>query len=274
MSRNRLEKGDLKVEGGYLHFEANLGNSFPSLLIHPAISDMRIWDREFASHTLGGSLVRFDTRGLGKSTAASSGYFPSDDILALLDHLSVEKASLVAASNGGMAALDFALRFPERVEKLVLLASGIELFDPEGEGGIDETVRDFVQKFREVNIAWETNDRELSVDRLIEMFASRARGGSLDLARKMIHENLREIVTDESAQFQKYSVTSEKLADIEAPTLILVGNSDHPLFMWSTEKLKDAIKGSRRVEINNADHLINLSSPREFDLRVGKFLGP
>lgn len=274
MSQNRYEKGDLKVVGGYIHFEANLGENLPSLLIHPAISDLRIWGREFTSHTIGKSLIRFDTRGLGSSSAASSKYYPSDDIHALLDHLSVEKASLVAASNGGMAALDFALRFPERVEKLVLLASGIELFDPEGDSGLEETTEDFIQRFNGISSAWETNNKELSADRLISMFASSTSGDNLDLARKMILDNLTEIVTDESAQYQQYSITSEKLTDIAVPTLILVGTSDHPLFMWSTEKLKESIKGSRKVEIKNADHLINLSSPQEFDLNVGKFLGP
>lgn len=178
--------------------------------------------------------------------------------MSILDHLGVEKASIVAASNGGMAALYFAFRFPERVHKLVLLVSGIELFDPEAENGLEETVRDFTQKFENVNDAWKKNDAELSADLLMDLLASSALGSNHDLARRMILENLTEIVTDESAQYQKYEVTSDKLSKISIPTLILVGTSDRPIFMWITEKLKKSIKGSRRMEIMGADHLINL----------------
>lgn len=273
MSVNMSEKGYLKVKGGHLHFEAGLGDGSPHLLIHPAISDMRIWDREFASNSIGKSLIGFDTRGLGKSTAASSDYFPSDDILALLDHLGIERASLVAASNGGMAAMDFALRFPERVDKMVLLASGIELFEPGGDSTLEGTAQDFIQEFRNVSDAWTVNDRQLCVERLIGMFGARLKGEGLTMARGMILGNLEEIVMEGSAQHQKYVISREGLANITVPTLILVGTSDHPLFMWATGKLQESIKGSRREKVEGADHLINLSAPQDFDLIVGQFLG-
>lgn len=273
MKEIKTESGNLKVDGGYLNFEARLEGSIPCLLVHPAISDMRIWNREFGTGSIGKSMIRFDTRGLGESTPASIPYSPSEDIMALLNHLSVEKASLVAASNGGMAALDFAFRHPERVENLVLLGSGIELFEPENEGTIADIAQDFMSKFKNVANAFHEKETQLTVKLLIEMFGSGLTGENLELARRMIVENLEEIVTDASSQHQKYLLTQEGLSDMEVPTLILVGKRDHPIFGWSTEKLKDSIRGSRRVEINGADHLINLSAPIDFDLNVGQFLG-
>jgi esterase len=65
----------------------------------------------------------FDQRGHGRSIQPEQGYAPenyADDLLKLLDELKWEKINLVGHSMGGRNALNFASRFPDRVEKLVI----------------------------------------------------------------------------------------------------------------------------------------------------------
>jgi 3-oxoadipate enol-lactonase len=67
--------------------------------------------------------VVFDHRGYGRSLDAPGGPGGAayvDDLRALLDHLGIERATLVAQSMGGWTCLGFALAHPQRVERLVM----------------------------------------------------------------------------------------------------------------------------------------------------------
>ena len=67
--------------------------------------------------------VTFDHRGFGQSLEPDDGPGGAafvEDLRMLLDHLRIERASLVAQSMGGWTCLGFALRYPQRVDKLVM----------------------------------------------------------------------------------------------------------------------------------------------------------
>ena len=67
--------------------------------------------------------VVFDHRGFGQSADSADGPGGAafvDDLRALFDHLGIERATLVAQSMGGWTCLQFALRHPERVERLMM----------------------------------------------------------------------------------------------------------------------------------------------------------
>jgi pimeloyl-ACP methyl ester carboxylesterase len=70
-----------------------------------------------------GRVTIYDLRGHGHSDMPSTGYSASqmtEDLRALLDHLSIERAHLVAHSFGGTIAIVFALRYPHRVKSMIL----------------------------------------------------------------------------------------------------------------------------------------------------------
>lgn len=85
-------------------------------------------------------ILTFDQRGHGKSIKPAEGYRPedfADDLLAILNELGWEKITLVGHSMGGRNAMNFASRFPERVEKLVIEDIGPDA-KPAAIGGIAE----------------------------------------------------------------------------------------------------------------------------------------
>jgi pimeloyl-ACP methyl ester carboxylesterase len=70
-------------------------------------------------------VVRIDERGLGQSRMAPGTYTPSTevfvaDLLAVVDHLGVDKFHLLAQSSGGLVCVPFALAYPQRLKSLVL----------------------------------------------------------------------------------------------------------------------------------------------------------
>lgn len=78
-------------------------------------------------------VVRFDTRDIGRSTWTDDSYTLDDlagDALAVLDAIGVRRAHLFGASLGGMVAQRVALRAPERVATLTLLATSRRIGDP------------------------------------------------------------------------------------------------------------------------------------------------
>jgi pimeloyl-ACP methyl ester carboxylesterase len=71
-------------------------------------------------------VVTIDNRGIGASDTPPGRYSTrvmAEDVLAVLDHAGIQRASLVGTSLGGMIAQELALAHPERVDKLVLVAT-------------------------------------------------------------------------------------------------------------------------------------------------------
>jgi 3-oxoadipate enol-lactonase len=129
----------LGVDGGSLHYEdAGIGSAV--VLIHGFSLDMRMWDRQFADLAAEFRVVRYDCRGFGASNPLDPAvpYTHAADLIALLDHLSIEQATLVGLSFGGQVALKTALLAPERVRALALLDSLLDgvPWDDESKAGL------------------------------------------------------------------------------------------------------------------------------------------
>jgi 3-oxoadipate enol-lactonase len=95
-------------------------------------STWEMWDANLADLEQHFRVVRFDTRGHGRSPVPPGPYTIddlADDVIALLDKLDVAKAHFVGLSLGGMTGLRVAARNPERIERLVVLCTGARL-DP------------------------------------------------------------------------------------------------------------------------------------------------
>ena len=74
-------------------------------------------------------MLRYDTRGFGESVTEAVTFSNRADLLALMDHLKIDKAVIVGNSRGGQIAVDFALENPSRVSGLVFVAGGLSGFD-------------------------------------------------------------------------------------------------------------------------------------------------
>lgn len=111
-----------------LYYEVN-GNGHPVVLLHSGGTDLRDW--AFVAPLLARDykVVAFDGRGTGKSPAPLKNANYVEDLLSLLDHLELEKATLIGHSIGGQIATEFALNYPERVSNLVLIAPSLSGFN-------------------------------------------------------------------------------------------------------------------------------------------------
>lgn len=114
----------LNRDGVELYYELH-GSGPPLLLVAGLASDCLSWQPVAAGLAAQCTVILLDNRGVGRSTqTCETGIsLMADDCVALLQHLGVLKASILGHSMGGMVALEVAMRYPEQVDRLILVAS-------------------------------------------------------------------------------------------------------------------------------------------------------
>lgn len=126
---------DVPVPGGTLKVARWAGEGPVVVAAHGITANALAWARVAA--VLGGAvtLVAPDLRGRGESGSLPAPYgmaAHADDLVAVLDHLGVERAPLIGHSMGGFVVTNTAVRHGDRVSGLVLVDGGVALQVPEG----------------------------------------------------------------------------------------------------------------------------------------------
>ncbi|GGE28690.1 hydrolase [Pullulanibacillus camelliae] len=110
-------------DGTILYFEHYGEGKVPLIFLHPPLMGHVVfkYQRQLAKDF---RVIFYDMRGHGRSICQETEGDPLEvnrlDLLALIDHLRLEKVILVGYSAAGMLAMHFALKYPQRVAALVL----------------------------------------------------------------------------------------------------------------------------------------------------------
>ena len=108
------------------------GNGFPIIFIHGFGSKKEIWKPQIKDFSNEYTTITFDLRGTGKTDRPDYPYTMemfADDIKGLMDYLQIKSTHLIGRSLGGMIAQNFVLKYPQRVKKLVLIATNAKFDD-------------------------------------------------------------------------------------------------------------------------------------------------
>src|SRR5208283_1158070 len=160
-------------------------------------------------------------------------------------------------------AVDYALEHPEQVSGLLLVAPGLSggfepPFSPEEQTALDYDD----ERSQRVAQAWAKGDAVGAFEHLRALWCSALEGSNLTLFRQMVDQNLAEVFDDRSAKHAHPRPPAEsRLSAIQAPTTLLIGDRDNPSSDCFVKRIARAIPGARRVPVQGADHLINLSAP-------------
>lgn len=259
---------DAVINGARIHWERT-GHGRPLFLLHAGCADGRMWGPQVAAFATHFDVMRPDTRGFGQSTLPPSPWSPSEDLLALMNELDGKHAHLVGCSMGGSIAIEFAIEHPERVSRLVLVGSAVRGYVPTEESR---------QVFAEEHAARQAGDVEALNTALMHLLLdgpNRPRGYVRQPLRDLFLDmNGRAIRTDHSpAPQQRLEPPAvQRLGEITAPTLVVVGDCDLPHVLDMADLLTRSIPRARKVVIHDAAHLPNLEHPEEFNHAVLDFL--
>jgi len=115
----------VKVDDLEIYYETH-GEGPPLLLVAGLASDSQSWQPVLDTLAADFKVIVFDNRGVGRTTpqeAATSITRMADDCVGLARQLGIEKFHLLGHSMGGFIALETAIRFPDRVDKLIVAAA-------------------------------------------------------------------------------------------------------------------------------------------------------
>jgi len=263
----------LDVPGGKLSYEV-AGRGRPIVLLHEGIADRRMWNREFSLLARDHRVVRYDLRGYGGSTPATSEYSPVRDLVALLDHLGLTQPLIVGPSVGGKIALDLTLAYPDKVGALLLIAPGYSGMDYDHVPGGKVTFERDERLSKAAADAWAAGKLEEATEHRRQLWASSLTGSALDLFQTMVRDNAKEVFEERSGRFEtrEGGPAAARLKEIRVPTRILVGDCDNPAMPHCANFLARGIAGAQVQLVPGADHLLNLSRPDAFDAALVGFL--
>ena len=258
----------LETNGARIHYEVE-GSGPPVVLIHAGVANLRMWDEQVLALRDAYRVIRYDTRGFGRTETEAVEFSNRADIAALLDHLGEASAHVVGFSRAGSIALDFAIEHPDRVRSLVVGAGGI--------GGYESPDESPEEDFEAAERMLEAKDW----DGLSEWEASYWADGPGQAAdripevRAKVHawvlENYR--AEKEEGQPQRLDPPAVgRLDELKAPLLVAIGTLDEPGTQESMRHLAAAVPGARLEVFEGVAHMINLEQPERFNTLLRTFL--
>jgi 3-oxoadipate enol-lactonase len=250
----------IPVADGALECET-AGEGPAVVLIHGGLVDRRLWDGQVGPLARDHRVIRYDLRGLGRSSMPGGPFSHLDDLDQVLNALAVDRAVLIGLSLGGMIAMDYTLEHPERVRALVLAAPGLRGYEWDPNPAMEEVYLTLL----------------VDPERAIALLLKTGMGGATAEAKaaleRMVTDNLRgwSQVDPKSVRWPS-TATLDRLGDIQAPTLVLIGSDDEPALRQIAETIASTIPQASQVVVSGARHHLNLDRPGEFRRKVRRFL--
>lgn len=240
----------------------------PIILVMGATASMLWWPIEFCERIAaeGRFVIRFDHRDTGRSTKVPLGSAQytiedmADDVLSVLDGFSVEAAHFVGMSLGGLITQLIALRNPERVSSLTLIAA-------EPLGGEPVDVRpispSFLEHFATMGVLdWDDDKAVAGFLRQIALLsAPPTRGIDEPMTSQRIAGEIERAGNMVSSAFNHATVDGDlkkwDLRTISQPTLVIHGAHDPIVDPENGKAIAAQVAGARLILLPDAGHELN-----------------
>jgi len=268
----------LELPDGLIHYVVHGERGRWIALVHGMFASHRWWREQVRALSTLYRVLAVDLRGHGGSSPLRRridiAKF-SEDLRHLLDSLNIEELALVGWSLGGLVAMDFASRYPDRVKALVLLTTRarrslirvlktvgdyvrgrlfwlmVNMFYPPGE--VDRILLSFMR--REVERSLSKRASEDLIDWIVNEIASSRREGAFNVLLSAVTADVR-----------------SRLRGIKAPTLIIAGGRDKSIPLKYSEEIHKEVASSKLVVLEGCGHYALLECADEVNELILSFL--
>jgi 3-oxoadipate enol-lactonase len=261
VSRVRVNGVDLRVE------ETGVGP--PLLLIMGLGASLDTWVAQRDAFAARHRVVLFDNRGAGASDAPPPPWSVVDmagDAIGVLDALGIARAHVLGVSMGGMIAQEMAIRWPDRIDRLVVALSF----------GRPDPIRRAFLLFRRWARLQGADAVEESVAHLPWLVSPRVLNDAERLESLLAVVGAMPMMTPESYSHQIDAIlehdTVSRLHHVRAPSLVLAAAEDVLTPVSFSQEIAAAIPNATLVVLPHGGHAVQIEDPESFNAAVLEFL--
>jgi len=240
-------RGHASANGISLHY-AIYGEGPPVLLLHGALANADYWGHQVPVLAQRRTVIVMDSRGHGRSTrdARPFGYdLMADDVISLMDTLGVPRADVVGWSDGGIVALDLAMRHPDRVGRILAFAVNTRTSGTRNGAIMNPTIVSFIRRAGQEYKAHSATPRDYGVlvMQILKMWSSEP------------------------------NWTDDQLKTIASPVLVVDGEHDESIKRSHVDYIAATIPGAELLILPDTSHFAFLQNPGLFNSAMLRFLG-
>ncbi len=254
----------ITIAGANLHYRDE-GQGSPILLLHGTAASLHTWDGWASVLSKKHRVLRLDLPGFGltgrNQTDTYTIAYYSDLVGQFMDRLGVDKAHIAGSSLGGQIAYDFAATHPERVQKLILIS-------PTGVTNANDKNISIPFRLAQTPVLRESlkyiTPRFIVENSLKEVYGddSRLSEEAVTLSHDLLlHKGNREAFILRMNTVDAANLS--KLAQVQAPTLILWGEADAWIPVTNAARFLQDIKGAKLKTYAGAGHIPMEELPQE-----------
>jgi pimeloyl-ACP methyl ester carboxylesterase len=257
-----------------------MGNSV--IFIHGFGAKKEIWKPQIREISRKYQSITFDLRGTGESDRPDMPYtmkMLAEDIRGLMDAINVKKAHIIGRSFGGMIAQHFALMYPEKVDKLILIATNygrenVDWVEVAKTGRLEEieTMRSNPLKAFKQKSKWVFH---IKFRKEMERYPDKKFYGSFsmnDLIKESTINPSRPQDIINQAEAMKTHYTFDHLYKIKNKTLLIASSHDRQTPLSVMTEMRERIPNSKLKVIQEAGHFMTLSRASEVNKLILDFL--
>jgi pimeloyl-ACP methyl ester carboxylesterase len=242
-----LKSGHAELNGIRLYY-AEIGHGSPVVVLHGGLANSDYLGSQVQALAARHRVIVVDSRGHGRSTRDDQpfGYdLMTDDVVALLDRLNIQKANIVGWSDGAIIGLDMAMRHPARVGRIFAFGANTQT------SGLKE--------------GFDKNP-------VFAAYMARARQ---EYARLSPTPDQYDAFQEQIGKMWKNQPnwTDAQLRTIRSPVLVVDGDHDEGIRREHTEYIARTIPGARLLILPNLSHFAFLQDPVLFNTEMLDFLG-
>jgi proline-specific peptidase len=270
-----------EVNGIKICYEIH-GDGHPLILVHGWGDTKELWlihIKELSKHF---KVIIIDNRGAGNSDHPNIPYtmdMYADDINGLLEFLNIEKTHIAGVSLGGMIVLNFVIKYPERVNKLVLINTWPGFPNEQGPDMYKESKIKYFEELEKDPLNTFLKSAKTSFSRgFWKMMVQDPKRKFFDLwsVEDLLEEALKNRYSpqdnENAANAVKGHNVLDQLQDIKNETLILCGEKDRIATLSVNEQMNEKIPNSTLKVFKDARHKMVLEKPLEVIQLIVEFL--
>lgn len=256
-----------KINGISLAYH-DQGSGVPLIFLHAFPLNRSMWVEQEQALSSRFRVLTVDLRGHGESDAPLWRYTldqAADDVIGLLDHLSITHAVFVGLSMGGYVLFALYRKYTERVKGMVLADTRAQADTTEGKEG----------RFQMAQIAYKQGAgaiADIMIPKLLSPAAVQTKPELVGRVRTMIEGNQVSGIAGDLMAMAERPDSIPLLQQIACPTQIIVGELDLPTPPADAKLMADRIPGASLAIIPGAGHLSNLEQPDLFNDTVRLFM--